>query len=71
MAGLFKNSPWSILVAWTGIIVVGFGTFAFAKDLVGNERRADNIRRIKRERRMLAYREYNEARDDEDAGAER
>ncbi|KAJ2562202.1 hypothetical protein GGH12_003386 [Coemansia sp. RSA 1822] len=53
--GLIKNNPKSIMLAWTGIIVVGFGTFAYAKDLVSNERRAENIRRIKRERREMAY----------------
>ncbi|KAJ2667713.1 hypothetical protein IWW42_005738 [Coemansia sp. RSA 1085] len=50
--GLIKNNPKSIMVAWTGIIAIGFGTFVYAKDLVSNERRAENIRRIKRERRI-------------------
>ncbi|KAJ2352947.1 hypothetical protein GGF43_003616, partial [Coemansia sp. RSA 2618] len=53
--GLIKNTPQSIMMAWMGVIVVGFGTFVYAKDLVNNERRAENIRRIKRERRMDAY----------------
>ncbi|KAJ2632274.1 hypothetical protein H4R22_001385 [Coemansia sp. RSA 1290] len=58
--GLIKNNPKSIMVAWTGIIAIGFGTFVYAKDLVSNERRAENIRRIKRERRMLAYQEHQQ-----------
>ncbi|KAJ2738936.1 hypothetical protein GGI20_006192 [Coemansia sp. BCRC 34301] len=57
--GLIKNNPKSILVAWSGVIVVGFVTFVFAKDLVGNERRADDIRRIKQERRSQAYSQFN------------
>ncbi|KAJ2102017.1 hypothetical protein GGI16_003307 [Coemansia sp. S142-1] len=63
--GIIKNNPRSILVAWTGVIVVGFVTFVFAKDLVGNERRADNIRRIKQERRSAAYSEFNKNLDKE------
>ncbi|KAJ2304610.1 hypothetical protein IWW54_005346, partial [Coemansia sp. RSA 2705] len=60
--GFVKNNPKSILLAFTGVIAVGSLTFAYAKDLVGNERRAENIRRIKRERRMLAYHDYNETK---------
>ncbi|KAJ1964763.1 hypothetical protein GGI12_001206 [Dipsacomyces acuminosporus] len=54
-----KNNPKSILAAWSVIIAAGFGTFVYAKDIVGNERRAEEIRRIKRERRLGAYSEYN------------
>ncbi|KAJ2783759.1 hypothetical protein H4R18_001511 [Coemansia javaensis] len=68
MGGVFKNNPRSILVAWAGIIAVGFGTFVYAKDLVSNERRAEEIRRIKRERRMLAYRDYRKMHSDDDDG---
>ncbi|KAJ1939545.1 hypothetical protein FBU59_004084 [Linderina macrospora] len=57
--GFIKNNPKSILVAWTGIIAAGFGTFVFAKDLVNNERRADEIRRIKQQRRRSAYSNYD------------
>ncbi|KAJ2807857.1 hypothetical protein H4R21_000310 [Coemansia helicoidea] len=70
MAGIIKNNPRSILVAWAGIMAVGFGAFAFSKDLVNNERRAESIRRIKRERRLRAYQEYNKARDDEEDGSD-
>ncbi|KAJ2809359.1 hypothetical protein H4R20_000169 [Coemansia guatemalensis] len=65
--GVIKNNPRSILLAFSGIIVVGFGAFVFAKDLVSNERRAEEIRRIKRERRMLAYRDYKALEEDDDA----
>ncbi|KAJ2900008.1 hypothetical protein IWW38_000716 [Coemansia aciculifera] len=67
--GVIKNNPRSILVAWTGIIVVGFVTFVFAKDMVGNERRADNIRRIKQERRSAAYSHFNKNLEDEENAA--
>ncbi|KAI8322401.1 hypothetical protein GQ54DRAFT_310988 [Martensiomyces pterosporus] len=56
---LIKNNPKSILAAWSAIIAVGFGTFVYAKDIVSNERRADEIRRIKRDRRQGAYSDYN------------
>ncbi|KAJ1723658.1 hypothetical protein LPJ53_002041 [Coemansia erecta] len=65
--GLIKSNPRSILLAWSAIIAVGFGTFVFAKDIVSNERRAEEIRRIKRERRMRAYGSYNSERDGDDA----
>ncbi|ORX67309.1 hypothetical protein DL89DRAFT_269728 [Linderina pennispora] len=57
--GFIKNNPRSILLAWSGIIAVGFGSFVYAKDLVSNERRAEEIRRIKRERRRGAYSHYD------------
>ncbi|KAJ2848346.1 hypothetical protein IWW36_003356 [Coemansia brasiliensis] len=64
--GLIKNNPKSIMLAWAGVIAIGFGTFVYAKDLVSNDRRAENIRRIKRERRMLAYREYNQQNEEKE-----
>ncbi|KAJ2448370.1 hypothetical protein EV183_005474 [Coemansia sp. RSA 2336] len=68
--GLIKNNPKSIMVAWTGIIAIGFGTFVYAKDLVSNERRAENIRRIKRERRMQAYQEHQQNQESKIQGME-
>ncbi|KAJ1860484.1 hypothetical protein LPJ73_001347 [Coemansia sp. RSA 2703] len=64
--GLIKSNPRSILLAWSAIIAVGFGTFVYAKDIVGNERRAEEIRRIKRERRLRAYGAYDSQRDEDD-----
>ncbi|KAJ1664448.1 hypothetical protein EV178_004060 [Coemansia sp. RSA 1646] len=61
---LIKNNPKSILLAFTGVIAVGFGTFAFAKDLVDNKRRAEEIRRIKRERRLAAFTDHNKLQED-------
>ncbi|KAJ1644854.1 hypothetical protein J3B02_001015 [Coemansia erecta] len=63
--GLIKSNPRSILIAWSAIIAVGFGTFVFAKDIVNNDRRAEEIRRIKRERRMHAYGDYNRMQEGE------
>ncbi|KAI7825415.1 hypothetical protein BX661DRAFT_184498 [Kickxella alabastrina] len=63
--GIVKSNPRSILIAWSAIIVVGFGTFVFAKDIVSTERRTEEIRRIKRERRMHAYGSYNKNHDDD------
>ncbi|KAJ2595054.1 hypothetical protein GGF40_000968 [Coemansia sp. RSA 1286] len=63
--GMIKSNPKSILLAWSGIIAVGFGTFVFAKDIVNNERRAEEIRRIKKERRMHAYGDYNKMQESE------
>ncbi|KAJ2722553.1 hypothetical protein GGI07_003260 [Coemansia sp. Benny D115] len=63
--GVVKSNPKSILLAWSAIIAVGFGAFVYSKDMVSNERRADDIRRIKRERRIRAYGEYNKNHDDE------
>ncbi|KAJ2600004.1 hypothetical protein EV177_007225, partial [Coemansia sp. RSA 1804] len=56
----------SILLAFMGVIVVGSATFAFAKDLVDNKRRAEEIRRIKRERRSNAYENYNKLHQDDE-----
>ncbi|KAJ1989709.1 hypothetical protein GGI25_004735 [Coemansia spiralis] len=53
----------SILFGFVGIIVIGFGTFAYSKDLVDNKRRAEEIRRIKRERRLAAYSDYDKLND--------
>ncbi|KAJ2609866.1 hypothetical protein H4S08_003865 [Coemansia sp. RSA 1365] len=63
--GAIKDNPRSILLAWSGIIVLGFAAFAYSKDIVSNERRTEEIRRIKRERRMLAYRDYKAQEDDD------
>ncbi|KAJ2395433.1 hypothetical protein GGI23_004299, partial [Coemansia sp. RSA 2559] len=62
---LIKNNPKSILLAFTGVVIIGSVTFAFAKDLVDNKRRAEEIRRIKRNRRLAAFDDYNKLHEDD------
>lgn len=62
---LIKNTPKSILIAWSTIIAVGFGTFVFAKDMVDNERRAEDIRKIKQMRKIAAFQKEERNKEQE------